>query len=100
MMHSSACRPDGDAVIGVVQEYRTKKSLDRLVVLGCPRALVLHDGAVQQIAKQDVVRYGVPTEGWRQSHCHAAFLGGQRVGWPDGGTGSGNGDHASSTFRY
>ena len=44
-----------NAVIGVVQEYRAKRSLDRLAVLDAPYARVLRDGAVQDIAMQDVV---------------------------------------------
>lgn len=46
----------GNAVIGVVQEYRAKRSLDRLAVLEAPRARVLRDGTVQDIATADVVR--------------------------------------------
>jgi cation-transporting ATPase E len=46
----------GNAVIGVVQEYRAKRSLDRLAVLDSPYARVLRDGAVQDIAREDVVR--------------------------------------------
>ncbi len=45
-----------NALIGVVQEYRAKKSLDRLAVLNSPRARVLRDGAVQEIHIEDVVR--------------------------------------------
>lgn len=44
-----------NAVIGVVQEYRAKKLLDRLAVLDAPRARVLRDGSVQEIAVADVV---------------------------------------------
>lgn len=44
-----------NAVIGVVQEYRAKRSLDRLAVLDAPYARVLRDGSVQDIAIQDVV---------------------------------------------
>ncbi|WP_232084190.1 HAD-IC family P-type ATPase [Arthrobacter sp. SO5] len=46
----------GNAVIGVVQEYRAKRSLDRLAVLEAPRARVLRDGVVQDIATAGVVR--------------------------------------------
>ena len=46
----------GNAVIGVVQEYRAKRSLDRLAVLDSPYARVLRDGTVQEIPMQDVVR--------------------------------------------
>ncbi|MDR7085141.1 cation-transporting ATPase E [Arthrobacter ginsengisoli] len=45
----------GNSVIGVVQEYRAKVSLDRLAVLEAPRARVLRDGTVQEIATADVV---------------------------------------------
>jgi cation-transporting ATPase E len=44
-----------NAVIGVVQEYRAKKLLDRLAVLDAPRARVLRDGSVQEVAVADVV---------------------------------------------
>ena len=46
----------GNAVIGVVQEYRAKRSLDRLAVISTPRACVLRDGSVQDIAVEAVVR--------------------------------------------
>jgi cation-transporting ATPase E len=46
----------GNAVIGVVQEYRAKRSLDRLAVLDRPTARVLRGGAVQDIAREEVVR--------------------------------------------
>lgn len=45
-----------NALIGVVQEYRAKKSLDRLAVLNAPRARVLRDGAVQDIDVEAVVQ--------------------------------------------
>lgn len=44
-----------NALIGVVQEYRAKKSLDRLAVLNSPQARVLRDGVVQEIDVEDVV---------------------------------------------
>ncbi|MHA7301188.1 HAD-IC family P-type ATPase [Pseudarthrobacter sp. MDT1-22] len=44
-----------NAVIGVVQEYRAKRLLDRLAVLDAPRARVLREGQVQDIAVSDVV---------------------------------------------
>jgi cation-transporting ATPase E len=44
-----------NALIGVVQEYQAKKSLDRLAVLNSPRARVLRDGVVQEIDVEDVV---------------------------------------------
>ena len=46
----------GNAVIGVVEEYRAKKSLDRLAVLGAPHARVLREGEIHDIATEDVVR--------------------------------------------
>jgi cation-transporting ATPase E len=45
-----------NALIGVVQEYRAKKSLDRLAVLNSPQARVLRDGLVQEIDVEDVVQ--------------------------------------------
>ncbi|WP_261792385.1 HAD-IC family P-type ATPase [Arthrobacter sp. PM3] len=46
----------GNAVIGVVEEYRAKKSLDRLAVLDAPRARVLREGKIHDIATAEVVR--------------------------------------------
>ncbi|WP_442784872.1 HAD-IC family P-type ATPase [Arthrobacter sp. CG_A4] len=46
----------GNAVIGVVQEYRAKKSLDQLAVMDAPLARVLRDGDIQDIATAGVVR--------------------------------------------
>ena len=46
----------GNAVIGVVEEYRAKKSLDRLAVLSAPHARVLREGEIHDIATADVVR--------------------------------------------
>ena len=46
----------GNAVIGVVEEYRAKKSLDRLAVLNAPHARVLREGQIHDIATEDVVR--------------------------------------------
>jgi cation-transporting ATPase E len=45
----------GNAVIGVVQEYRAKRVLDRVTVINAPHARVLRDGAVQDIAVDAVV---------------------------------------------
>jgi cation-transporting ATPase E len=44
-----------NAIIGVIQEYRAKRLLDRLAVLDAPRARVLRDGRVQEVAVADVV---------------------------------------------
>ena len=44
-----------NAVIGVVQEVRAKRTLDRLVVLSAPRAEVFRDGSVMEIAASQVV---------------------------------------------
>lgn len=46
----------GNAVIGVVQEFRAKRSLDRLAVIESPYARVLRDGTISQIPTADVVR--------------------------------------------
>ena len=46
----------GNAVIGVVQEFRAKRSLDRLAILDAPRARVLRDGDIQEVITADVVR--------------------------------------------
>ncbi|MBG6191765.1 cation-transporting ATPase E [Arthrobacter sp. CAN_A212] len=46
----------GNALIGVVQEYKAKRSLDRLAVLNAPRARVLRDRLVQEIDVADVVK--------------------------------------------
>src|SRR3954469_243077 len=42
-------------LIGVVQEYRAKRTLDRLAVLNAPRARVVRDGKLQEIAVPEVV---------------------------------------------
>jgi cation-transporting P-type ATPase E len=44
-----------NALIGIVQEWRAKLTLDRLAVLNAPRARVVRDGRVQEIAVGDVV---------------------------------------------
>jgi cation-transporting ATPase E len=44
-----------NAAIGIVQELRAKRTLDRLAVLNAPRARVVRDGAVTEIAVEDVV---------------------------------------------
>jgi cation-transporting ATPase E len=44
-----------NALIGIVQEVRAKRTLDRLAVLNAPTARVVRDGAVAEIAIGDVV---------------------------------------------
>ncbi|MGC0237436.1 hypothetical protein [Arthrobacter sp. SD76] len=39
----------GNSVIGIVQEYRAKRSLDQLAVLHAARSRVLRDGVRQEI---------------------------------------------------
>src|SRR5690606_24724973 len=44
-----------NAGIGIVQEARAKRSLDRLAALVAPRATVVRDGAPRQVAVWQVV---------------------------------------------
>ncbi|CAN5525387.1 HAD-IC family P-type ATPase [soil metagenome] len=44
-----------NAVIGTVQEYRAKRTLDRLAVLTAPRATVVRDGIETEIDREEVV---------------------------------------------
>jgi cation-transporting ATPase E len=44
-----------NAAIGVVQELRAKRTLDRLAVLNAPRARVVRDGAEREVPIADVV---------------------------------------------
>ncbi len=44
-----------NALIGIVQELRAKRTLDRLAVLNAPRAHVVRDGTTQDIAVEGVV---------------------------------------------
>ncbi|MFK4728825.1 HAD-IC family P-type ATPase [Agromyces mediolanus] len=44
-----------NAAIGVTQEYRAKRALDRLALLHAPRARVVRDGAEQELAVTGVV---------------------------------------------
>ncbi|MCU1572402.1 MAG: Cation transport ATPase [Micrococcaceae bacterium] len=44
-----------NAAIGVAQEYRAKRTLDRLAILHAPRARALRGGTVQELAVADVV---------------------------------------------
>ncbi|CAM3042019.1 Calcium-transporting ATPase [Arthrobacter ulcerisalmonis] len=45
----------GNALIGVVQEFRAKRSLDRLAILNAPRARVRRNGLIEDVDIQDVV---------------------------------------------
>ena len=44
-----------NALIGIVQEWRAKRTLDRLAVLSAPHARVVRDGATREIDVADVV---------------------------------------------
>ena len=44
-----------NAAIGIVQELRAKRTLDRLTVLTAPKAAVVRDGTVRQVDVGDVV---------------------------------------------
>ena len=44
-----------NALIGIVQELRAKRTLDHLVVLNAPRAIVLRDGIEEEVAIDAVV---------------------------------------------
>ncbi len=44
-----------NAVIGIIQELRAKRTLDQLAVLNAPRARVVRDGDVAEIAVEEVV---------------------------------------------
>jgi cation-transporting P-type ATPase E len=44
-----------NAVIGIVQELRAKRTLDRLAVLNAPRARVVRDGVERDVAVAEVV---------------------------------------------
>ncbi len=44
-----------NALIGIVQELRAKRVLDRLVILNAPRAVVWRDGADRDVAVEEVV---------------------------------------------
>ncbi len=44
-----------NALLGIVQEWRAKRTLDRLAVLSAPQARVVREGAASAIAVQDVV---------------------------------------------
>ncbi len=44
-----------NTAIGVVQEVRARRTLDRLALLSEPRARVLRDGTVREVAREEVV---------------------------------------------
>jgi cation-transporting ATPase E len=44
-----------NTLIGVVQEWRAKRTLDRLAVLSAPKARVVRDGKLQEVAVNEVV---------------------------------------------
>src|SRR6202011_2298144 len=44
-----------NSLIGIVQEVRAKRTLDRLAVLNAPRARVVRDGEIQEIPVEQVV---------------------------------------------
>ena len=44
-----------NTLIGVVQEWRAKRTLDRLAVLAAPKARVVRDGEVHEVAVTEVV---------------------------------------------
>jgi len=44
-----------NALIGIVQEVRAKRTLDRLAVLNAPRATVVRDGTTQEVPREAVV---------------------------------------------
>ncbi|MCB1031194.1 MAG: HAD-IC family P-type ATPase, partial [Acidimicrobiales bacterium] len=44
-----------NALIGIVQEVRAKRTLDRLVVLNAPNATVIRDGTVEEIQIGEIV---------------------------------------------
>ncbi|WP_254678948.1 hypothetical protein [Arthrobacter sp. 24S4-2] len=69
-----------NAVIGVVQEYRAKRLLDRLAVLDAPRARVLREGHVQEVAVSDVVLDEVTVlQAGDQVVADAVIIGGDRL---------------------
>ena len=54
-MRSSGLVLVANALIGIVQEYRAKRTLDRLAVLNAPRATVVRDGEAVEIAVEEIV---------------------------------------------
>jgi cation-transporting P-type ATPase E len=63
-----------NASIGIVQEVRAKRALDRLAVLVAPRATVVRDGrarelAVEEVVEGDLVRIQSGDRRSPSSHC-------------------------------
>lgn len=46
----------GNTVIGIVQEIRTKKTLEKMSLLNAPRADVIRNGSVKQISTEELVK--------------------------------------------
>ena len=44
-----------NAVIGIVQELRAKRTLDKLAVLSAPKATIVRDGEVRDLAVDEIV---------------------------------------------
>lgn len=44
-----------NSVIGIVQEVRAKRALEKLAILNAPRAAVVRDGETQEIAAEEIV---------------------------------------------
>lgn len=44
-----------NSVIGIVQEVRAKRALEKLAILNAPRAAVVRDGKTQEIAAEEIV---------------------------------------------
>lgn len=44
-----------NSVIGIVQEIRAKRALEKLAILNAPRAAVVRDGKTQEIAAEEIV---------------------------------------------
>lgn len=45
-----------NALIGIVQEFRAKKVLDKLTIVSAPRATVIRNGIEKQISSEELVR--------------------------------------------
>ena len=46
----------GNALIGIVQELRAKRTLEKMSILNAPHAIVVRDGAEREIAVEDLVK--------------------------------------------